>query len=329
MRVLLLPILILVLSCRTTNEPPAPAYPPTPAANTSASQETLPIETLAELAEEPAPAAPPEIPSVLPVRIVAGEVTPLAVAKPTLRVSSPQPFQRIERGSVILRASVRNFAISEELGHHVELVFDNEPPIAIYDLRRAIDLGELLRTHLEHAISPGTHLVRMFPSLATHESVKTPGAFAAVAFSYGAPSSGFDFNARTPLLTYSQPSGCTLLSQRVLLDFYLSNLPALSERGYRVHYVLDHELDGYITEWAPHYIENLPAGEHFLRLELVDASSQRVAGDFNSITRSFTVDTACPEETPTVHELPATAAEHIDMQMTDRPPLMMDAVEDN
>lgn len=253
MRVSLLPILILVLSCRTTNEPPAPAYPSTPSANATASQETLPIETLAELAEEPAPVAQPAIPSVLPVRIVTGDVTPLAVAKPTLRVSSPQPFQRIERGSVLLRASVRNFAISEELGHHVELVFDNEPAIAIYDLRRPLDLGDLLLTHLEHEISPGTHLIRMFPSLATHESVKTPGAFAAVAFSYGAPSTGFDFNARVPLLTYSQPSGCTLLNQRVLLDFYLSNIPALSERGYRVHYVLDHDLDGYITAWAPHY----------------------------------------------------------------------------
>lgn len=51
---------------------------------------------------------------------------------------------------------------------------------------------------------------------------------------------------------------------------------------------------GDITAWAPHWIENLPSGEHTVRLTLVDAQGEPVPGPFNDTTRTITVAESCP-----------------------------------
>jgi hypothetical protein len=228
-----------------------------------------------------------------PVRVVAGESEPIEGTTPTLRIQSPRNGQRIASGDVMLRLQLRHWELSPDPGSHVHVIVDNEPYIAVRDVSQPLNLSQLVHDNLGHDLAPGTHVVRAFPSRGHHESVKTPGAFAMVVFTLGQPTEGFSFDPNAPLLTYSRPKGCYPAGQRVLLDFYLTNTE-ISESGNHVHYVLDHGgLEGDITEWTPHWIENLPAMEHTIELSLVDAQGQPIAGPFNDTTRTIRVAESC------------------------------------
>jgi hypothetical protein len=139
--------------------------------------------------------------------------------------------------------------------------------------------------------------VRVFPSRAHHESVKDAGAFATVTFVYQSPTEGFAFDPRAPLLTYSRPKGCNVAGSRVLLDFFVTNA-TLAADGTRVRYAIDDAVTGDIASWAPHFIENLPLGEHRIRLTLVGADGAPIAGPFNDTTRTITVAESCTPPAP-------------------------------
>lgn len=239
--------------------------------------------------EEVAPESPPSPP---PVLVVAGDHTPFDGPLPTLRIAEPRANQVIRSGNVRVRATVTNWPLQPEPGQHVHLILDDEPYIAIRDLTQPLDLNALVQQHLGHELGEGTHVLRMFPSRAHHESVKDPGAFAMVVFHYRSRTEGFEMDPTAPLLTYSRPKGCNPLGQRVLLDFFLTNAQ-LGPDGHRVHWNLDGQ-EGDITQWTPHWIENLPEGEHSLTLELRGPDGAPVPGRFNSSTRSFTVASSCP-----------------------------------
>ncbi len=226
-----------------------------------------------------------------PVRVVAGERTAIEGPTPTVRIQAPRNNQRIARGNVEVRLQVRNWPLQPEPGQHVHLIVHNEPYIAIRDVSQPLNLNELVQQNLGHELAEGTHVLRVFPSRHQHESVKTEGAFATVVFTYGTPTQGFSFDASAPLLTYSRPKGCNVAGQRVLLDFYLANVQ-LSAEGNRVRYDIDGQT-GDITEWVPHWIENLSPGEHSIGLTLVDAQGEPVPGPFNSTTRTITVADSC------------------------------------
>ncbi len=231
-----------------------------------------------------------EEPSPAPVRLVAGESEPIEGTTPALRITAPRNGQRIASGNVSLRISLRNWQLQPEPGRHVHVIVDNEPYIAVRDVSAAINLNELVQENLGHELAQGTHVVRVFPSRGHHESVKSAGAFATVTFTYGTPTEGFSFDPAAPLLTFSRPKGCNPAGERVLLDFFLTNVDLAS--GMRVHYQID-RLQGDITEWVPHWIENLRAGEHSIRLTLQDANGQAVPGLFNDTQRTFTVAQSC------------------------------------
>ncbi|MBZ0121185.1 MAG: hypothetical protein K8H88_29590 [Sandaracinaceae bacterium] len=226
-----------------------------------------------------------------PVRVVVGESTPLEGASPSLRILAPRNGQRVTTGNVSLRLQLRGWELEPDPGRHVHVIVDNEPYIAVRDLSAPIDLNELVQRNLGHELAEGTHVVRVFPSRAHHESVKSAGAFATVTFHYRQPTEGFAFDARAPLLTFSRPKGCNAAGQRVLLDFFVSNA-ALAADGTQVRYELD-GTTGTITQWLPHWIEGLRAGQHTLRLTLVGADGAPLAGPFNDTTRTFTVAPSC------------------------------------
>lgn len=233
-------------------------------------------------AEEPSPGT---------ARLVAGESTPIEGRSPTLRILAPRNGSTVARGPVMLRLQLRNWQLEPDPGRHVHVILDNEAYIAVRDVGRPIDLNALVQENLHRELTPGTHVVRVFPSRAHHESVKTEGAFAVAMFHYQQATEGFSFDPEAPLLTYSRPKGCNPPGERVLLDFYLTNVDLTS--GMRVRYVID-RLQGDITEWTPHWIEGLRNGEHSVRLTLVDANGQPVPGPFNDTTRNFHVNAPCP-----------------------------------
>lgn len=231
-----------------------------------------------------------EEPSPAPVRLVAGESEPIEGTMPALRITAPRNGQRIASGNVSLRVSLRNWQLQPDPGRHVHVIVDNEPYIAVRDVSQPINLNQLVQENLGHELAQGTHVVRVFPSRGHHESVKHAGAFATVVFHYGAPTEGFTFDPAAPLLTFSRPKGCNPAGQRVLVDFFLTNVDLSS--GMRVHYQID-RLQGDITEWLPHWVENLREGEHTIQLTLVDANGQPVPGPFNDTTRTFRVAQSC------------------------------------
>lgn len=238
-------------------------------------------------------AAAEEEPPAPPVRVVAGERQPIEGATPNLRIVAPRNNQRIASGDVTLRLQLRNWELQPEPGRHVHVIVDNEPYIAVRDVSQPINLSQLVQQSLGHPLAAGTHVVRVFPSRGHHESVKTPGAFSMVVFHVGQPTQGFSFDANAPLLTYSRPKGCYPAGDRVLLDFYLTNTE-IGEGGNRVHYDIDQGgLEGDITAWTPHWIENLPVGEHTIELSLVNAQGERMPGPFNDTTRTIRIAESC------------------------------------
>jgi hypothetical protein len=136
---------------------------------------------------------------------------------------------------------------------------------AIYDISEPVMLDDL---------PAGTHVVRAFPGRDWHESVKAPGAFAQVAVVVGdgdaAPFEG-------PTVVYSRPQGVYegAAADSVLVDFYVDGVE-LSETATRLRLTLDGEQTFRITAWRPHLLVGLSAGEHTLRMELLDADGNAV-----------------------------------------------------
>lgn len=291
-----------VVGCGGSSEVPA-EYPPSadlPATSTQA--ETPPAANATPEAEASV--------ATLPVQVVSAESTPLEGASPTLRIVAPRNGARIARGPVMVTARLVGWSLAPDPGNHVHVIVDNEPYIAVRDVSHPIDIAALVHDNLGHDLAEGTHLVRMFPSRPTHESVKLPGAFASVTFVYGAPTAGFAFDARAPLLTYSRPKGCNVVGTRVLLDFFVTNVPTMEAAGHRVHYTIDGNLSGDIVTWAPHYIENLAAGEHTIQLQLIGPDDAPVPGAYNDTTRTFTVAATCPDPHAAAHAATPAAPEN-------------------
>ena len=276
--------------CGSSSEPP-PEYPPMDDPEPTT---TTTVEAVRDEPEEPPPP---------PVQVVASERAAIEGAAPTLRIRAPHNDQVIRRGDVMLNVQLRNWTLAPDPGNHVHVIVDNEPYIAVRDVSHPLDLTELVRDNLHHELAPGSHVVRVFPSRPTHESVKQGAPFAMVVFHVGQRTDGFEFDDDAPLLTYSRPKGCYLAGERVLLDFYLSNVDALSDDGFRVRYSVD-DVSGEITEWAPHYIENLQPGSHTIDLTLLGADGSPAAGAFNDTTRTITVATSC-QVAPTPAAAPA------------------------
>lgn len=276
--------LALASACGGRAATPEPA-PSATAANTGGEQ----LGTGQALTNVPPSAEPPAPPPPPPVRVVAGERTPLPAGNtPRVAITAPRDNSVARTNRVEVRLRVTDWPAPQDM-RHVHLIVDNEPYRRIDDPSRPVVLENL---------SEGTHVLRAFPGWGSHESVKTPGAFAVSVFHVGRRSADFTFDRRAPLLTYSRPKGeyAGADAERVLLDFYVSNVPsdALSATGHRVRYAIDGALTGEATSWAPHFIENLPSGPHTIVLELLGPDGALVPGPFNRTERTITIVRGAP-----------------------------------
>ncbi len=228
------------------------------------------------------------------VRVVEGENAPADYPDLSLRILSPSEGQTLEEGEVSARLEVQGFqlgvptpgvaerglAFSED-GQHVHVIVDNRPYQAIYDLSDPVELNDL---------EPGAHVLRAFPSRSWHESVKLPGAFAATTFFVGDTAGTAPADLDAPLLTYSRPKDSYegADADSIMVDFYLANVE-LEEGGHTVRLSVDGEPVYEMTRWVPHYILGLPAGTHWIRLQLLDPDGQPVPGAFNDTEREIEV----------------------------------------
>lgn len=275
--------LLLIAGCASQPEPP-PEYPPMEAPPAAASSSPA--------TPEPPPLAEPPAPPPPPVQVVAADNSPLEGAAPTVKVRTPKDGQLIKAEKVEIALDVKNWGLAPDPGNHVHLIVDNEPYIAIRDVSKPIDLNAVVLKELGHPLSEGTHVIRVFPGRGHHESVKEGAAFDVRVFHFKSKTPDFKFDPKAPLLTYSRPKGCSDAGSRVLLDFYVTNTK-LGPTDSRVHYTVDGSTTGDIVAFTPHYIENLPVGEHQIHLALQDQSGNPLSGVFNDTTRTIKVAPDC------------------------------------
>jgi hypothetical protein len=76
-----------------------------------------------------------------------------------------------------------------------------------------------------------------------------------------------------------------------MIDFWLLNAKLTGDGGeYRARYSVDGKEPQFIETWQPVWLTGWTAGEHTVKLELVDKQGNVVAnGDYNATTRKFTV----------------------------------------
>ncbi len=268
--------------CAHESTPP-PEYPPLDQSQT-ASLEPHTSSSAKETHAAPLPQ----------VTVKAKDHTPIQGPSPTLRIVAPRNNAMVRTDKVTVRFALKHWELSPT-GNHVHLIVDNHPYIALRDVSKPIeDLGKLMQQELGVELSEGTHLLRSFPSRGHHESVKEEHAFAWTLFHYKKKTDGSAFDGKAPLLTYSRPKGCNKVADPLLLDFYLTNVPALSAQGFHVRYTFDNSVTGTLTEWKPFYVHNLSEGTHQIRLELLDAKDVLVPGPYNDTSRTFQMAATCP-----------------------------------
>ncbi len=181
-------------------------------------------------------------------------------------------------------------------GQTLHIVVDNEPYFpeneAIVDaLDNAMDYyDQVLEFQIPFDLSPGMHILRVFPARSFGESVKSDGAFTARTFFFRTKTPTLDVDLSQPYLTANQPQGDYKYDPKkpILLDFYLTNV-LLSRDGYKVRVTIDKTVQRIVTQWIPYYIYGLKQGNHMIRLELLNEQNQVAPGMFNTVERSFTL----------------------------------------
>ena len=164
-------------------------------------------------------------------------------------------------------------------GQHIHLIIDNQPYIAKYE------------TKFTQEMAPGHHVVLSFLSRSYHESLKHLGAYdlRVVTAGTATDAAGNSFNVKAPTLFYSRPKDtyAGADAKKIMLDFYLVNT-TLSPSGNKVRATIN-GTEFMLDQWVPYMMEGLPAGQATIKLELVDGSGSLIAGPYNSVTRTITV----------------------------------------
>ena len=163
-------------------------------------------------------------------------------------------------------------------------MLDDEPFVVQYNP---------LHPHVFRDVRPGTHTVRVYAADTMHQAV--PGSLAVVTFSVTYPNDENRPSVGEPLLTYNLPQGeyMGLDAGDIYLNFIVSGVD-LKPNGYKVYYFVDGRRF-VATNCRTYPLKKLEAGNHSVRVELVDPYGRLVNGPFNSAERIILVS---PEKTP-------------------------------
>ena len=210
--------------------------------------------------------------------------------EPQVQILEPKAEEVLDKTTVSVVVRVKDLPIYKdttwEMGPHLELLLDNQPYGAIYDLDQSITLTDL---------TPGTHTIRIFAERPWHESFKNEGAYAQATFHIFAKTDENAPKANQPLLTYGAPTG-TYGAEPILLDFYLTEAPlhqvavdnpTISD--WRVQYTINGNCIT-LEDWQPIYIEGLKPGTNWVQLTLVNEDGKPIAGVFNNTVRLIDYD---------------------------------------
>ncbi len=240
------------------------------------------------------------------VEIVAAARTPLEGKKaPKLRFVQPRK-DSVAKRDIMVKFDLKNWKVGPAPGKHVHLFVDDHPYIAIRDVAKPINLNKLVKEKLGVELAEGSHILRAFPSRATHESVKEGTPFAQVVVHYKNKTEGFTYEPKSPVLTYSRPKGCVVAGQPTLLDFYVANIGGdFKETGHTVNVLVDNEKVATITDWTPHQLSGLAAGDHTVELMLVNSGEP--VKTLLEAKQTISVKAACEEPKPAADKAEAKA----------------------
>ena len=158
-------------------------------------------------------------------------------------------------------------------GQHIHLIVNNGPYDAKY------------QNSFEQNFDSENNVILAFLSRSYHESVKNVNSYSLIQLG-----DGERIDTSKELLFYSRPKGNYIGAdtEKILLDFFLLNTN-LSVDGNRVKVTIMNK-EFIIYEWAPYYIEGLPNGEIYIKLELQDSNGDLIDSPFNPSERSFTIE---------------------------------------
>ncbi len=213
----------------------------------------------------------------------------LEAYQPQVIIVRPGDDMVLEDTTVSVKFQVQDLPIFQDpdlgIGPHLNVILDNQPFQAIYDLDQPLILEDL---------SPGTHTLRAFASRPWDESFKNEGAYAQTTFHIFTKTDDNNPDPALPLLTYSAPKG-NYGAEPILLDFYLTNTP-LSNTPLQL--VAQDNLDDdsvdwrirvtvngqsfLLDRWESIYLTGFKEGKNWVELEFLDEQGNPVKNVFNN-----------------------------------------------
>ena len=211
----------------------------------------------------------------------------LEIYQPQISILYPLPDEVLQDIDVSVQFQVKGLPIFKDanlgLGPHLQVLLDNQPYAAVYDINQPLTLS-----HLE----PGTHTLQVFATRPWEESFKNEGAAAQTTFHIFTKTDDNNPDRTLPLLTYNSPQG-SYGEQPILLDFYLTNAPPhqVAQENSQDE-ILDWKIRATVNgesfaidQWQPIYLKGFKPGKNWVKLELIDEQGNIVKNAFNNTVR--------------------------------------------
>lgn len=222
--------------------------------------------------------------SIKLVSPAAGEVIPM----PAAEAGKPAP----KGARVEVKVAVENYEIFKDeatgKGQHVQLVLDGRALPNWYQVDKA---------WIFPALPPGTHTLLAFLQRPWNETIREPGAFAAVTFHVGEKNGKPAFDPAQPTITVAAPRGKFEGDQatKILFDVFVTGCtvgPATDPEACQIIYRLNQDPQQVLTEWKPVFWENVPPGKHSFIAALYKGE-KRIEAPF-ALTQGFFEVAAAP-----------------------------------
>src|SRR5919199_2919081 len=207
--------------------------------------------------------------------------------QPQISILYPLPDEVLQDIDVSVQFQVKGLPIFKDanlgLGPHLQVLLDNRPYAAVYDINQPLTLSDL---------EPGTHTLQVLAESPWEESFKNQGAAAQTTFHIFTKTDDNNPVRTLPLLTYNSPQG-NYGEQPILLDFYLTNAPPhqLAQENSQDE-ILDWKIRATVNgesfaidQWQPIYLKGFKPGKNWVKLELIDEQGNIVKNAFNNTVR--------------------------------------------
>jgi len=233
-----------------------------------------------------------QISEVSPPAVIQELRPALEVYQPQVAIVTPKSDEILQDNTVTVSFQVKDLPLFKDrqldLGPHLQVILDNEPYLAVYDLNQSLVLPDL---------SPGTHTLRVFASYPWDESFKNEGAYAETTFHVFTKTDDNSPDPAKPLLTYNTPQG-KYGAQPILLDFYLTNAPLhlVAQENpkdeiadWRIRCTINGE-SFVLDRWQAVYLKGFKPGKNWVKLEFLDEQGNPVKNVFNSTVKLITYE---------------------------------------